>query len=331
MQIGFEQALKVYEQFNNTEKCPSHHPFYLLLDAKRNPELQPTFFVYEQNGEVFFNSFHMSRVPDSEYFDLQSPYGYGGPIATTGDEAFLKCAWTEYEKWCRQNGVLAEFVRFHPILGNWRYYGGEVIHDRSTVWIDLTKEDLMSSYQSRVRNMVRKAKKSDLRIEWTDATEFFRWFPKLYEDLMVSIGADDFYLFSNDYYNSWESVMGTSFCLCKLNDDVIGASIFFDNEFMMEYHLSASNEIAKKLAGTTLMIHEAALRAKERGCQKLHLGGGTNGSPDNPLLYFKSGFSAEKADYRIGKYIHMPEEYQNLKNEWEQKTGHTSNRVLFYR
>lgn len=331
MQIGFEQALNVYEQLKNTQKSPSHHPGYLLMDAKRDPELQPVFFVYEQNGEVFFYSFHMAKVPGSNFVDVQSPYGYGGPLATTQENEFLQCAWMAYRDWCMENRVLAEFVRFHPNLQNWRYYGGEVIHDRSTVWVDLTQDDLMSGYQSRVRNMIRKAIKSGLRVEWADETEFFRWFPKLYEDLMVSIGADAFYLFPNVYYDSWKFVPGASFCLCKLEDEVIGASIFLDNHYIMEYHLSASNDVAKKLAGTSLMLHEAAVRGQERGCQKLHLGGGTNSNPDNPLLYFKSGFSEQKADFRIGKFVHMPEEYQLLKMEWQEKTGGSSNRILFYR
>ena len=52
------------------------------------------------------------------YYDIQSPYGYGGPIATTSSPDFWIEAKLEFNKWAKGNRVVVEFLRFHPIINN---------------------------------------------------------------------------------------------------------------------------------------------------------------------------------------------------------------------
>jgi len=331
MQISFDEAVRLYEDLEPELKIPSQHPNYLLIDSERENGLEPTFFAFLEDGEIYYHAYHMSQVPETPYYDVQSPYGYGGAVSTTTNQDFLKRAWSSYQNWCSQNNVLAEFVRFHPFVQNWRFYQGEALFDRETVWIDLKQEDLLSGYQSRTRNTLRKATKSGVTVGWCDQKEFFRWFPSLYEDLMKKLDASHFYFFPHEYYQAWSTSDYGHYAICQKEGEIVAAAVFYHFGQIMEYHLSASNEIGKRYAANTLLIHEAGMRGKLLNCKYLHLGGGTNHLPDNPLFAFKAGFSDHRSDYYIGKYIHLPKEYEKVKAEWESQNGKASNRILFYR
>lgn len=331
MQVEFEQAKAIFNRIENPLKCPSQAPDYVVIDAKREKGLEPTFFVYEANGEIYYHSFHISSIPDSVYYDVQTPYGYGGPISTTEDPHFLKRAWNAYTEWVHERQIVAEFVRFHPILENWRYYQGEVISDRETVWIDLTNENIFNEYQTRAKRKIRKAIKNELVVHWVTFEEFFTHFPAVYKEVMNNLQADDFYYFPESYFEAWKTVRNAHFALCKQEERIAAAVFFYHNSNMLEYHLSAATDLGKELAATPLIIHEAALLGKQLGYKQLHLGGGTNNQIDNPLFFFKSGFSNQRGNFKIGKIIHQPEIYDKIKADWIRRNGTVSSRILFYR
>lgn len=331
MHISIDTALQVYSNLPANIRFPSYHPYYIVADAKRESEIVPTFFVYVQKDHVYYHAFHMAPVLGTEYFDIQSSYGYGGPLATTDDQEFLQKAWQEYCSWCKENNVLAEFIRFHPVIANEKYYNGEFRYDRKTVWIDLTIEDLLGSYSVRVRTAIRKAIKNQMTVEWWSPEDFLRIFPNLYRSTMQSINAGDFYLFSDEYFMDTVKLPQVQLAVCKYNEEVVAGAIFLVGEYEMEYHLSAANHVGKTMSATNLILHEAALLGKKLSCKVLHLGGGTDGQEDNSLLFFKAGFSKEQSSFNIGYYIHQPVAYQYMKEQWQKKYSKVNSRVLFYR
>jgi hypothetical protein len=331
MRVSFAEAVKIFESLPGNLQIPSLHPAYIVADACRDQELTPAFWVYRAQENLYYHGFHVGIVPRTDYFDIQSPYGYGGPVATTDEQSFLHQAWEAFSSWCVQHRILAEFVRFHPLAENWHYYGGEVIDDRQTVWIDLRLDDILMSFSTRVRTAVRKAAKSGIRVEWWDKERFMEIFPALYNATMQQLNADEFYYFTNQYYDRllrWEQA---HCAVCLHGEEVVGAGIFLIGPTVMEYHLSASNETGKKLGATNLLLHEAAIYGQNSGCKALHLGGGTDNRLDNSLLFFKAGFSQNFSPFKIGKNVNMTTEYNQLKGQWQEEFGKTSNRILFYR
>jgi hypothetical protein len=331
MEVSYDEAVNIFEGFHPVLQVPSLHPYYVNADALRDQSSKPVFFIYNEGTETYYHAFHVSPIQESGYFDIQSPYGYGGPIATIDDEKFLTRAWAEFNAWCDENKVIAQFIRFHPLLENWRFFPGEVFDDRSTVWVDLNKNDLLMSYSSRVRTAIRKAYKNDLRIAWEKDEETVQIFVKLYCEAMRGLQAEQFYFFPESYYqhiSAWDhTFLGT----CRYNGEIVAVAIFLVVANEMEYHLSASNHIGNQFGATNLLIHEATLLGKDLGCQFLHLGGGSDNSPQNSLLFFKSGFSGHRASFKIGKYIHLPQVYRQMREEWEKSHNQVANRVLFYR
>src|SRR5438093_363444 len=118
MEVSFETALKTYSSFPQNLQTSTLHPEFLKIDALRHDKCRSVYFVYESRSDIYYHPFQVLPVDGTPYFDIQSPYGYGGPIATTRSETFLNDAWENYRKWCKANGILAEFIRFHPLLEN---------------------------------------------------------------------------------------------------------------------------------------------------------------------------------------------------------------------
>jgi hypothetical protein len=311
--------------------APSLDPHYLRADSLRDPVLEPSAFVFQDAGEIFYHPFHIADVPGTQWRDVQSAHGYGGPAASTMDEEFLDRAWEAYCAWCRERRVLVEFIRFHPLLENWRYYRGEVFENRSTVWVDLGVADLLASYQRRCRQQVRRAYAEGLRVTWEGGDAFLDVFLPLYETMLESKGADEFYRFPPSYHRAMVALKSALGGVCWRGNQAVAAGLFLQGAEILEYHLGASSPLGRECGATTLLLHEAALVGQQAGCRRLHLGGGTDTRPDNALLFFKSGLSTRRASFRVGRFLHDAAGYHSLQSGWRARFGGDTKRVLFYR
>lgn len=331
MLVSMDTARRKLEQWTGPAMAPGLYPVCVAADAVRDQDIIPVFFLYEENDQFFYHGVHLAPIKGTSFFDLQSPLGYGGAVSTTDNRLFLARAWRAYEDFCRQNLVLAEFIRFHPLMNNWKYYNGKVHYNRETVWIDLTAGNPLDSYRGRARTAVRKAMKNGLRVEWWSKEQFIRVFPGMYNELMRELQADPIYFLPVDYFEfllNWEQA---HMAVCLLDGQVQAAAIFLQQDTLLEYHLSASTSQGKKWNANQLIIHEAVLMGQGRGCRVLHLGGGSDNHPNNPLFFFKAGFSPHRTGYRIGTRICLKNEYDRLQREHQ--AGHHSlpKKFLFYR
>lgn len=331
MQVDLHTAVEVFGRLPDDRKSPYLHPYYVVSDASRDRGLEPVFFIYEDGGEVFYYALHKGRVEGTGYFDVQSPYAYGGPLSSTRDAGFLTRAWEHYLSWCQDNNILAEFVRFHPLLENWDCFPGETHYMRETVWIHLQQEEVFSSYSPRVRTAIRKAVKNELRVEWVDSLPSYQVFAGLYSRAMDLLQAEPFYFFPLEYFQHLQQWRQCHLALCRKGEEILGGALFLQEGDIMEYHLAATTPEGKRLSASNLLLDQGAVRARQLGCRILHLGGGTDNRPDNSLLFFKSGFSRQRASFRIGKIIHLPETYESLRRDWQDKHGEYTDKILFYR
>lgn len=331
MIVDTQVATKLFESFPDDLRVPSLHPHYVEVDALRDPLLRPTYFIFSSQQHHFYYPFHLSEVPETSWQDIQSAYGYGGPIATTQNPDFLGLAWDAFNTWCHQHRILAEFVRFHPLIKNEAYFQGQVIEDRQTVWVDLSNETFHANYARRAKSNLKKAQSSEARISWPSQDEFLSVFPTFYREAMKNIGAMDFYLFSDRYFESLITTNQVELITAKIGKEVVAGAIFLISGNFAEYHLSASSHRGKEIEANTWILHSAFEKARMHGVQQFHLGGGMNSNPNHPLLFFKSSFSKERARFSIGKRVHQEQAYLEIKKEWITKNKRDSQRILFYR
>lgn len=327
--LSLDEARAWFERLPPTRRIATLSPDYVQADARRAPDLEPVFFGYREGDDIWLHGVHRSHLPDAGITDQQSPYGYGGPSTNNDDPQFSAQAWEQYVQVCRDDGVLAEFVRLHPVAAHWQRYGGTVRAERDTVLVDTTG-DIRARYSVRCRTAVRKAEKSGLAVHEESVDLIASRFADHYRDGMVAIGAEAFYLFSEDYFRAMRDWPSVRLLVCAKDGIWHSAGLFLVGGTAVEYHLSATTEDGRRLGATNLLLDGAARLAAEVGRAGLYLGGGTSAAPDNPLLFFKKSFSDTILPFRIGSAIFQQDRYAALKAEHE-AMGRPVSRTLFYR
>lgn len=324
--VGAEVAARFFARLPAHRRIATLSPAYVCADARRDDALEPVFFLYEDGRGFWLHGAHRAAIPEGDRFDLQSPYGYGGPLSDCDDPGFRADAWCAYQTACLQQGIVVEFVRLHP-LSTRQHYPGATVADRQTVVIDLADGEWRSRYAVRCRTAIRKASKSGARVvelPWGDVVGRFAEF---YRDAMRRIGAGPFYLFGDDYFHALATLPGLRLLVCEHEGEWLSAGIFLSHGESMEYHLSGTSVRGREFAATNLLIDVAAAVAAAEGLSVLYLGGGTDASPDNALLLFKSGFSPRRLTYSYGYTVFDSAYYETLRARARYHGG----RVLFYR
>ncbi|MDE2060235.1 MAG: GNAT family N-acetyltransferase [candidate division NC10 bacterium] len=320
-------------------------PEYVRLHLFQ-PGSRALLFAYRQGMDTWAYPFVLhpiSRVGEevlkSNWFDIESAYGYGGPLSTTDARDFIERANLAFASWCDLRGVVSEFMRLHPLLMGQKWLsGGEVTYDRETVSLDLNRLGVYESLlSSTTRNKLRRAERLGVRVAAYPASEGFDRFRQLYLDTMKRIGADDYYHFSDAYFRGLGQLVKETGWLyvAALGHEWISAALFLKGQAWMHYHLSASSPDRRVPGATNLVLFTAAQVGRHEGLERLHLGGGRTADPDDSLLDFKKSMATDSHRFYISKRIRNPEAYTQLRELWAKRYPHLvakyGTRLLCYR
>ena len=319
-------------------------PEYVSLHAQAG---EGRLYIYEEAGDFWIYPMLVRPIDrigrkllKENWFDIESPYGYGGPTSTTLDPGFLERAHEDFDRWCGNEGLVAEFVRFHPVIGNECCASPKMerVYDRDTFSIDLqSMEPGEMSFSPRPRNKIRRARKLGVRISECQGEEAFERFRGLYMATMDRKDADTLYYFGDRYFSGLKELVkerGYLLSACQ-DEEWVAAGIFLRGERLLHYHLSASTRDIYVPGATNLMIYEAAKLGRKAGLISMHLGGGLTGRPDDSLASFKKSMSSDKLGFHIGKRVHNRGIYDDLREIWNREFPHLigvyGGHALFYR
>lgn len=320
------------ERWNNIVKGFEKWDIYYLNEYAKSLELhgdgQPFLIYYEnEQGKLCYVMMQSDiakfkplapYLEPSVYYDWATPYGYGGPLvegqlSKEDMENFLLCL----TKWCKKNGVVSQFFRFHPLLENQMIFNdiSQIINLKKTVYIDTSNEDIIfKNMTPNNRNMVRKAQKNNIEIVMDDGKRI-EDFIQIYEATMKNNEADAYYYFEKEYFTYLIEHLKSNivFFYAIYQETTISASIFFCNEKHMHYHLSGTLPEYRTLGATNLLLTTAANWAASKGIKQMHLGGGVG--IEDSLLSFKKHFNRNGlVDFCIGRNIFDHDKYEELVN-----------------
>jgi hypothetical protein len=237
--------------------------------------------------------------------DVITPYGYGGPVGPG--------FWEPYGDWCREQGVVTTFVRFHPLYANQRDASPEVKVQPlagTLAWRLDEDGDLLDRMHRHHRRVVRKALAAGVEARAQLAPESLDGFVALYQQTMERQEAEDFYFFPPEYWRALETSLRDHVVLFEAGDDA--KLLCLHAPPWLHYHLGASSDAGRKLGASTLLFLEAARWAQELGYMRFHLGGGVGGARDS-LYDFKLRFDpGGEVEAAIGKAVHDEEAYRRL-------------------
>ncbi|HOY68651.1 MAG TPA: GNAT family N-acetyltransferase [Candidatus Ozemobacteraceae bacterium] len=306
------------------------------LFAADSPALPRLFLCEREKGRLLY-PFLLHPVPATlsaqPAYACESAYGYGGPLAWDLDPDATAEAERLFCTWARANNVVAEFIRFHPLLDNHGIFSAnlEIETNRETVPVPLDApfETLCGRFSAAKRRNIRKAAKAGLTVSTgTDFPAFWR----LYEMTMTRRHAPAFYHFPAGHRVLLEQIVrDTGFLLeARIGGRIVAAALFLVAAGTLHYHLGGSDPDALSLAPNDALMAEAVRKGRELGLSRLHLGGGATTAPDDSLLRFKSGFSPSRAAFRVGKRVHDPERHAQLRRLRQERCGHGSPLFLSY-
>lgn len=313
-----------------------HFTFHYNLLYEKNGDGEIRLFVFQQNEKIYFYPFLLRQVVlngnKTDYKDIETVYGYTGPISSSDNLTFLKEADIAFSDYCQSENVITEFIRFNPLLQNQKIVEWnssiKLIALRDYVVIDLkmSEEELFSSYDSTNRNKIRKSQKAGVQIELDQTCSSFSTFENIYLENMERINASKMYFFSKEFFQGLKQLAIKSGVLinAKLNEEIIGAAVFFKSNHYSHYFLSSTNEVGRRNAVSNLMLHQGAIWAKAKGAEQMHIGGGVTTELNDPLLSFKKSFSEKTVKFYIGKRIHSASAYEEIVSAWDKENSEYS-------
>lgn len=288
----------------------------------------PYLLYYEADGLRAIYVYMKRRTAIEGVFDSITPYGYGG-VLFDGDvsEDKERAFWKEYLEKMREENIVDNFVRYHPVLANAVPMKAlsPVIDLGKTVAMDLSSPEVIwDNIHSKNRNMIRKAEKNGIEIHHGKGLELFEEFRRIYNATMQKDNAEEYYYFGEAFYESIHNDLHDNYEMfwaqlpdegCEGGVRIIAMSIMIFANGRLNYHLSGSDIEYRNLAPSNLLLYKAALWGCEQGMKTFHLGGGVGSGEDN-LYKFKAAFN-KVSDYQfsIGKEVFDPTMYDKLVDE----------------
>ena len=291
-------------------------------------------FVYEDGEDIALYPFLLNSVNKlgynlvNQYYDIQGAYGHNGIIATSKSIHFLSDLLSTFLKYCKDNCIVAEFIRFNPIIKNHIYSNYITPVDAlNSVIINLEPSiDSIwnNSLEGRARTAINKANRLSLEfvvilgddISVKDIAEF----RTIYLSTMKRNDADDFYFFTEEYFVQLIRKISENLILCFAKKDGIAISTeidLFKNENAYAF-LGGTLLKYNEFNPNSFLRYELIKALKEYGVKKYSIGGGHTRN-DSIYKYKKSFNKNSNYKFYIGKKIHNLSVYNNIVSQWEAK------------
>lgn len=304
-----------WAEFLRTSRHDFYHlPEYAVLSARHDGG-EACALVVEGRGDESMLLPLIRRPLQGGLSDVTSPYGYGGPLVN-GSPEFMGEALSAGCEALAAEGVVSLFARLHPIINDRETdVPGTVVDHGETVVIDLSKsaEELWSETRKSHRQQITRARANGHRVYVDADLSHLASFGAMYRATMRRVGASEYYVFGDDYFEGLASALGPRANLFVLERDgvVSAAGIFVETDGIVQSHLTA-DEPSLTRGGTKKLLYDAVRRwAQERGDRWFHLGGGVGAASDS-LWRFKAGFSRDRRRFRTLRVVILEPEYREF-------------------
>lgn len=298
---------------------------YLLpeyVDLYGREEAFPRCFLFRKDGEIFLYPFLQQKTPFLDgYYDISTAYGYGGPVYSTPDPSFLAEALAAFDIMAEERNIVAELIKFNPLLGTHRglgpVYRGEIIPVCNTVFVEIDMDEeyrWTKAYTAANRKGIKKSLRAEGEVEFSGSPEAWTRFEELYSGTMRHNKAAGFYYFSEAYFRAIRNRLPDNHTLASaVIGGTIGAGMILLHGKRYAYcHLIGTDPEFQRVGINNFLHHQCILWCKENGIKRLLIGGGRTRGDDDPLLKFKKNFSKEFSMFHVGERVLDQSVYDRL-------------------
>lgn len=280
-------------------------------------------YVLNSSNGIIISTFIKRRIPlngsDDEWYDIRTPYGYGGPLVVKcyDKEELISDFEKDFSDFCRRNRIVTEFVRFHPLACNALDFNGlySVSLDRYTVGTDLqiASNPLEIEFSKKCRKNIRRAFNKGLKYTVTEKPDSIEDFKNVYYETLDRNNADFFYYFDDEYFARLIKCFHEKILVIYVyyNDMIISAGLYFVSCNTVHIHLSGTRNEYLYTNAPYVLRYAAAEWAIQHKIKYLHHGGGRSNSPDDSLYLFKKQFGLNtEFEFYIGEKIWNKDIYE---------------------
>ena len=288
-----------------------------------------TVFVHQNQYGMVKHQFIKRRIAkellhnDEELYDIVTPYGYGGPMIVELKEGckenLVQSFHEDFSNYCARENIVAEFVRFHPIVENALDFK-EIYHpvwDRNTLGTDLKsfEDPVQSEFSKHCRKNIRQALNKGVSFRTIYQPESLADFQKIYYATMKRNDAADYYYFDDEYFSNCLQFYREHILLIEalFEGKVIAAGMYFLYNKTIHVHLSGTLSEYLYLSPAYVLRYALTCWGKEHGYELIHHGGGRSNAEEDSLYLFKKQFATHtKFDFYVGRKVWMPDKYSEI-------------------
>lgn len=172
-----------------------------------------------------------------------------------------------------------------------------------TIWWDIRPDEevLRAQLKQKWRNMLNKAEKSDLKIEWDKKGTFFRWLLTNYQSDKVHKGYDGPSLrimqsLGRVFGQNGQMLIGRAL----LDDKAVAGILILCHGAAATYQIGWSSQQGRDTAAHNLLLWESVSHLKKNGVHDFDLGG-INDESAKGVKRFKEGTNGDTVIY-LGQY-----------------------------
>lgn len=297
------------------------HEYVLAFMNENRKNGEPVLLLYE-NGQdramnvVFRRDVAMDeklqgKIAEGIYFDLVSPYGYGGFWGNISDYEILNRTYNEF---CVSHHYICEFVRFELFSDYHKHYDGETETRTHNVVrsLEMPLDEMWMDFKQKVRKNVKKANSFGLQIVIENSDAHLRDFLDIYYSTMDRSNAENEYYFSREFYETINSMKENIMYFHVIHDGKVVSTelVIFGAENAYSY-LGGTNREYFDLRPNDFLKYEIIKWAKEKGLKNFVLGGGYGA--DDGIFQYKTCLAPNGiVDFYIGRKVFDEEKYRKL-------------------
>jgi hypothetical protein len=290
-----------------------------MQENKSNGE--PVLLCYENGSskavnvvfrrDIAFDDKLKGKLEPGRYFDLISPYGYGGFWGLIEDYEDLNRCYNEY---CFLNHYICEFVRFELFGDYYKHYDGEVESRTHNVVrsLEMPMDKMWMDFKQKVRKNVNRANKNNLDIIIENTDEHLPEFLDIYYSTMDRSNAEEGYYFSKQFFE----------IINQMRENIMYFHVLYENKIIStELVIYGAKNAYSYLGGTNrdyfdlrpndFLKYEIIKWAKEKGLKNFVLGGGYGA--DDGIFQYKTCLAPNGiVDFYIGRKVFDKSGYDKL-------------------
>jgi len=263
------------------------------------------------------------QLGDITYYDLVTPYGYGGPLILNCEEGRKEDLVHEFEvafeKYCGNHNIVSEFVRFHPVIANASDFQSvyDISFIRNTVGTNIKdySDPFKDEFSKSARKSIRRALRAGVDYRVIERPDELIHFKDIYYSTMNRNDANDYYYFNDAYFDLCLQLYRNNIILVEavFEDKVIASGFYFVYDNIVHAHLSGTLTQYLHLSPAYILKYGTMVWAKRHGIELIHYGGGTSNGENDPLYQFKKKFG-NNTEFRfcVGKRIWNWDVYTRL-------------------